>query len=39
VRALRGLFALFLVLGIVAVPEEVAVLWSAEETCPVGEQT
>jgi hypothetical protein len=32
-----GLFAFFLVLGIVAVPDDVAVLWSSEETCPVGE--
>jgi hypothetical protein len=32
-----GLFAFFLALGIVAVPGDVAVLWSAEETCPVGE--
>jgi hypothetical protein len=32
-----GLFAFFLALGIVAVPYDVAVLWSAEETCPVGE--
>jgi hypothetical protein len=32
-----GLFAFFLVLGIVAVPDDVAVLWAAEEACPVGE--
>lgn len=32
-----GLFAFFLALGIVAVPDDVAVLWSAEETCAVGE--
>ena len=32
-----GLFAFFLALGIVAVPDDVAVLWSAEETCPGGE--
>lgn len=32
-----GLFVFFLALGIVAVPDDVAVLWSAEETCPVGE--
>ena len=32
-----GLFAFFLVLGIVAVPDDVAVLWSSEETCPIGE--
>jgi hypothetical protein len=32
-----GLFAFFVALGIVAVPDDVAVLWSAEEVCPVGE--
>ena len=32
-----GLFAFFLALGIVAVPDDVAVLWSAEVTCPAGE--
>ena len=32
-----GLFAFFVALGIVAVPDDVAVLWSSEETCPVGE--
>ena len=32
-----GLFAFFLALGIVAVPDDVAVLWSSEESCPVGE--
>jgi hypothetical protein len=32
-----GLFAFFLVLGIVAVPDDVAVLWSAEESCPLGQ--
>jgi hypothetical protein len=32
-----GLFAFFLALGIVAVPDDVAVLWAAEETCRVGE--
>jgi hypothetical protein len=32
-----GLFAFFLALGIVAVPDDVAVLWSSEATCPVGE--
>ena len=32
-----GLFAFFLALGIVAVPDDVAMLWSSEETCPVGE--
>ena len=32
-----GLFAFFLALGIVAVPDDVAILWSSEETCPVGE--
>ena len=34
-----GLFAFFLALGIVAVPDDVAVLWSAEQTCPVGRTT
>jgi hypothetical protein len=32
-----GLFAFFVALGIVAVPDDVAVLWSSEETCPVGQ--
>ena len=32
-----GLFAFFVALGIVAVPDDVAVLWSSEETCPIGE--
>ena len=32
-----GLFAFFLALGVVAVPDDVAVLWSSEESCPVGE--
>jgi hypothetical protein len=32
-----GLFAFFLALGIVAVPDDVAVLWSSEQTCRVGE--
>ena len=32
-----GLFAFFLALGIVAVPNDVAILWSSEETCQVGE--
>jgi hypothetical protein len=32
-----GLFAFFLALGIVAVPDDVAVLWSSEQTCPVSE--
>ncbi len=32
-----GLFAFFLALGIVAVPDDVAVLWSSEQTCPVGQ--
>ena len=32
-----GLFVFFLALGIVAVPDDVAVLWSSEETCTVGE--
>jgi hypothetical protein len=32
-----GLFAFFLALGIVAIPYDVAVLWSAEQICAVGE--
>jgi hypothetical protein len=32
-----GLFAFFLALGIIAIPYDVAVLWSAEATCPVGQ--
>lgn len=32
-----GLFAFFLALGIVAVPDDVTVLWSAEQTCQVGQ--
>ncbi|CAN5451811.1 hypothetical protein BH09ACT7_BH09ACT7_20950 [soil metagenome] len=32
-----GLFAFFLALGIVAVPDDVTVLWSAEEACVVGQ--
>jgi hypothetical protein len=32
-----GLFAFFLVLGIVSVPDDVAVLWSSEQSCPIGE--
>jgi hypothetical protein len=32
-----GLFAFFLALGIVAVPDDVAVLWSSEQSCPLGE--
>ncbi|HJT95437.1 MAG TPA: hypothetical protein VJ777_26450 [Mycobacterium sp.] len=32
-----GLFAFFLALGIVAVPDDVTVLWSSEQTCPIGE--
>jgi hypothetical protein len=32
-----GLFAFFLALGVIAIPDDVAVLWSAEETCPVGQ--
>jgi hypothetical protein len=31
-----GLFAFFLALGIIAIPDDVTVLWSAEEGCPVG---
>ncbi|MET0701926.1 MAG: hypothetical protein ABWY93_19920 [Mycobacterium sp.] len=32
-----GLFAFFLALGIVAIPDDVTVLWAAEETCAVGQ--
>jgi hypothetical protein len=32
-----GLFAFFLALGIIAVPYDVAVLWSAEQTCAIGQ--
>jgi hypothetical protein len=32
-----GLFAFFIALGIVAVPDDVTVLWSSEQTCSVGE--
>ena len=32
-----GLFAFFLALGIIAIPYDVAVLWSSEETCAVGQ--
>jgi len=32
-----GVFAFFLALGIIAVPDDVAVLWSAEQTCAVGQ--
>ena len=32
-----GLFAFFIALGIIAVPDEVTVLWSSEQSCPVGE--
>lgn len=31
-----GLFAFFLALGIIAIPDDVAVLWASEETCSVG---
>jgi hypothetical protein len=31
-----GLFAFFLALGIIAIPDDVTVLWSTEEGCPVG---
>ncbi len=31
-----GLFAFFLALGIIAIPDDVTVLWSAEESCAVG---
>jgi hypothetical protein len=32
-----GLFAFFIALGVVAVPDDVTVLWSSEQTCPVGQ--
>ncbi|GAA2564097.1 hypothetical protein GCM10010409_45820 [Mycolicibacterium diernhoferi] len=32
-----GLFAFFLALGIIAIPYEVTVLWSGEQTCQVGQ--
>lgn len=32
-----GLFAFFLALGIIAIPDDVSVLWAAEVTCSVGE--
>jgi hypothetical protein len=32
-----GLFVFFLALGIVAVPDDVAVLWSSEQSCATGE--
>ncbi|UXA20822.1 hypothetical protein [Mycobacterium sp. SMC-4] len=32
-----GLFAFFLALGVVAVPDDVAVLWSGEQGCAVGQ--
>jgi hypothetical protein len=32
-----GLFAFFLALGVIAIPDDVTVLWSAEESCAVGE--
>jgi hypothetical protein len=32
-----GLFVFFVALGIVAVPDDVAVLWSSELSCPIGE--
>ncbi|MCK0174380.1 MULTISPECIES: hypothetical protein [Mycobacteriaceae] len=32
-----GLFAFFLALGMIAIPDDVTVLWSGEQTCAVGE--
>ena len=32
-----GLFLFYLALGTIAIPDEVAVLWSAEESCAVGQ--
>src|SRR5262249_36181083 len=31
-----GIFAFFLILGIIAIPDDVAVVWSQETTCPGG---
>ena len=32
-----GLFAFFLTLGVIAIPDDVTVVWSGEEVCAVGE--
>jgi hypothetical protein len=32
-----GLLAFFLALGVIAIPDDVAVLWSSEETCAIGQ--
>lgn len=32
-----GLFAFFVALGTIAIPDDVTVLWSAEQSCPVGQ--
>ena len=32
-----GLFAFFMALGIIAIPDDVTVLWSSQESCSVGE--
>ncbi|MGQ9349295.1 hypothetical protein [Mycolicibacterium gilvum] len=32
-----GLFVFFLALGMIAIPDDVTVLWSSEQTCAVGE--
>lgn len=32
-----GLFAFFLALGVIAIPDDVTVLWSAEQDCTVGQ--
>ncbi|MGV0718238.1 hypothetical protein ABQE93_22820 [Mycolicibacterium sp. XJ662] len=32
-----GIFAFFLALGIVAIPDDVAVLWAAEQSCAIGQ--
>jgi hypothetical protein len=32
-----GLFVFFIALGVIAVPDDVTVLWSTEQSCPVGE--
>jgi hypothetical protein len=32
-----GLFAFFLALGVIAIPDDVTVLWSGQHSCPVGQ--
>jgi hypothetical protein len=33
-----GIFAFFVILGVIAIPDDVAVVWSQETTCPNGAQ-